>query len=73
SFTLETASEINLAIYNIKGQRVAELADGEKPAGTYNVTWNGDDNSGSALPAGVYFYQLKSGNSQENNKLLLIR
>ena len=73
SYTLEAASEVNLAVYNIKGQKVAELADGEKTAGTYNISWNGENNSGTALPAGVYFYQLKSGNMQESDKLLLIR
>ncbi|MDP8220493.1 MAG: FlgD immunoglobulin-like domain containing protein [Candidatus Stygibacter frigidus] len=73
NFTLETRSEVNLAIYNIKGQKIVELANGEKTAGTYNISWNGESNSGTALPAGVYFYQLTSGNTQKSEKLLLIR
>jgi FlgD Ig-like domain/Carboxypeptidase regulatory-like domain len=73
SFTLENSSNLDLAVYNVRGQKVAQLADGVKPAGTHEISWNGRDASGNSLPVGVYFYQLKTDSSQESAKILLLR
>jgi len=50
------------------GREIASLVNEEKPAGTYEVTWNAAN-----LLSGVYFYQLKSGNYTATKKLLLLK
>ena len=44
------------------------LVNEEKPAGSYEVTWNAAN-----LPSGVYFYQLKAGDFVETKKLVLMK
>jgi len=57
-----------IKIYDILGNEVATLVDEEKPAGTYEVTWNAN-----GLSSGVYFYQLKAGEFTQTKKLVLMR
>jgi len=49
---------VTLKVYDILGNEVATLVNEEKQAGSYEVEWDA-----SKIPSGVYFYQLKSGNS----------
>jgi len=73
-FALPIREEVELAIFNLAGQRVAVLADGQREAGTYAVRWDGRDDSGGALASGVYLYRLRVGQQQvETKKLVLVR
>ncbi len=60
SFTLERPSDATLAIYDVEGRRVRELARGAQPAGARQLAWDGRDESGRAVQAGVYFARLKT-------------
>ena len=51
---------MNLSIYNVLGQRVAELTNEVQNAGYYNVIWNGRNQSGSQVATGVYFYRIEA-------------
>ena len=53
-FALPTAAGVDLAIFNLAGQRVAMLVEGAREAGTYTVRWDGRDDDGRALASGVY-------------------
>jgi hypothetical protein len=59
---------ITLKIYDILGRELAILVNEEKPAATYEITWNAEN-----LPSGVYFYQLKAGSYTAIKKLLLLK
>ena len=72
-FALPVSGRIELAIYNIAGQRVATLAEGLHPAGRYSVHWEGVEEGGRALASGIYFYRLRAGPRVEVRKLLLLR
>ena len=54
SWQLEAGSMVNLSVYNSSGQKIVELVNGEKPAGSHKVGFNA-----TGLASGVYFYQLK--------------
>lgn len=64
---------IMLAVYNIVGQRVATLMDGDYNAGRYEVTWNGKDDFGLPAATGVYFYRLQADGFSQTRKLLLVK
>jgi|GEM_PF-985629 len=68
SFQVPIASKVMLKIYDIMGNEVAELVNGEKPAGNYDVIFNGHN-----LASGVYFYQLHAGSFIETKKLILMK
>jgi hypothetical protein len=72
-FTLPDAAKVTLSIYNILGQKVTTLVDGEKTAGTHSVFWDGKDKSGAEVASGIYFYRIKAGDFQEQKKMLLIK
>ncbi len=58
----------SLKVYDILGREVTTLVNEEKPAGNYQVTFDG-----SNLSSGVYFYQLKAGAYNSTKKLLLVK
>jgi len=73
-FALPTSQDVELAIYNLAGQKVATLVDGTRQAATYTVRWDGRDVSGHDLASGVYLYRLRAGGEQvQTRKLVLIR
>jgi len=57
-----------LKIFDILGNEIATLVNEEKPAGEYEVEFNG-----AALTSGVYFYQLKAGEFIQSKKMVLLK
>ena len=68
SFALPKACDVNLTVYNLVGQQVAELKDGNMNAGIHNFTFEA-----SNLASGIYFYRLKAGNYTELKKMTLLK
>lgn len=73
SFTLEQNAFTELKIFNIQGEEVKVLKNEITPAGTYEIVWDGTNNSGSKQPSGVYFYQLLSNQHQQSKKMILLK
>ena len=70
---LETRAEVELAVYNISGQKVATLAQGLYPSGAYTFTWDGRNTHGAELASGVYCYRLRANGREQTRKLILLR
>lgn len=75
SFALNENAEIDLSIYNIRGQKVKKLIASEiMEKGNIEVQWNGEDDSGKQVGTGVYFYKLKVNNDDiETRKCILLK
>jgi len=73
SFRLDETADIELAIFNIVGQKIATLVAGTVAAGSYELKWDGRDDLGNAVGTGVYIYRLQSGNTSETRKMHLIQ
>ena len=73
NFALPQAGTVRLVIYNILGQPVRNLVDGEMPAGERSVSWNGTDNSGRGLSSGVYFYKIMFGGQVKVGRMNLLK
>ncbi|MFA6471082.1 MAG: SUMF1/EgtB/PvdO family nonheme iron enzyme [Candidatus Latescibacterota bacterium] len=71
-FTLDSPELVSIAVYNIIGQKVATVIDNYMSAGFHFVTWNGMDDRGNHVSAGIYLYQLKAGRQIETKKMLLL-
>ena len=67
------SAPVTLEIYNLKGQKVYTLYDGNLAAGSYSFSWQGCDDSGAALSSGIYFIKAYSGNRTKITKLTLIK
>ena len=59
---------VQLIVSNILGKEVATLVNEEKPAGNYEIEFDG-----TGLPSGIYFYQLKAGSFVETKKMMLLK
>ena len=57
-FSLTRRTQVNLSLFNIAGQRIRQLVDEEKKSGTHRIVWDGQDQNGTAVSSGVYFYRL---------------
>jgi aminopeptidase N len=67
-YQLPTNCHVRLDVYNISGQKVETLVDGEMPMGHHEVNWDA-----SAASSGVYFYSLKAGDFHQIRKMTLIK
>ncbi|MBD3288411.1 S8 family serine peptidase [candidate division KSB1 bacterium] len=72
-FDLAEPNNIKLRIYNINGQLVKTLVDGNRQTGSYRVRWDGTSDSGFAVSTGVYIYRLQAGNNLKIKKMLYLR
>lgn len=72
-FALPADGAVELAVYNLAGQKVAALVDGERQAGAYAVRWDGRDDTGRSLASGLYLYRIKADGYEQTRKLLLVR
>lgn len=68
----ETAS-VELTVYDIRGKRIRTLATGERPAGWHDVVWNGRDDSGNPVAAGMYVASLKGKATRQSIKMLVLK
>ncbi len=73
SFSLQNNSNVEISIYNIKGQRVKQLVSDQLASGEHSVVWNGKDDNYQPVGSGVYFYKLKAGDFQKVRKMVLMK
>ena len=57
-FSLSKAGRADLEVYSVDGRRVRTVTSGVREAGEYRLEWNGADDQGRTLPAGVYYARL---------------
>jgi len=72
-YELPAAAEVELTIFNIAGQRIRSLVQGDQTAGLHQVVWDGRDDQGISVPSGVYCYRMRSGGEVFTKKLLLAK
>lgn len=73
NYQLPVSSVVNLAIYNMTGQLVRTLVNGEMPAGSHSVVWNATDDTGARVASGVYLYVIRAGEFVSQKKLVLMK
>ena len=73
TFDLPRSLAVDLAIYDVRGRRVATLVAGTLPAGSHSAVWRGRDDTGRDLASGVYFCRLMAADRSFTRKLTLLR
>ncbi len=68
-YRLQTKGKIELAIFNLRGQKITQLVNSEQQPGKFSVTWN----AGKDLSSGLYIVVLKSAGKQVIRKIALIK
>ena len=72
-FELAKPEQVDLRVFNLRGQLVRLLHDNVLPAGEHREIWDGLDDQGKAIASGVYLVQLRAGSSLEQLRVTLVR
>lgn len=73
SYSVARKTNVNISVFNILGQKVATLVDGEVAAGPQEARWEGVDDNGSNVASGIYFYKMITDDFIETRKMALMR
>lgn len=75
SFTLPKGGPVQLSVYNLKGQLLRTLIDGETMSGNqqHSVVWDGKDRYGNEVTSGIYLYKLRTLEKVYTKKMLLMK
>ncbi len=72
-YDLASSQQVTLEIYSLQGLLVRVWEQGEIQSGSHLLEWDGKDQQGNQLPAGIYTCRMKAGDFQESQKMVLIR
>jgi endonuclease I len=73
SFVMPRKGSVRVAIYDVSGRLVRVLADGEYPEGENGLVWDRTDAQGRSVASGVYFCRMRSGEFEEQRKMVLLK
>ena len=74
SYTVPKDADVEISIYNIKGQKVKTILNEKVLKGNHSIIWNGVDSSNKPVSSGVYFYKLNVENKAiKVNKCILMK
>jgi len=74
SFTLAADADVELTLHDVAGRRVRVLGNGRRTAGGHSIRWDGRNESGDRVAAGIYFARLSAeGLGTACGKIVLIR
>jgi len=78
TYSLPEQSAVKLKVFDILGQEVRALVNGMQNAGFFEATWDGQNNSGTQVASGMYYYRLEASslsgtNHVSDKKMLLLK
>ena len=73
SFDVPRDGRVSVGIYDLGGRLVRRLVDGSLPAGRHTAAWDGNDDAGRTVAAGVYLLRLGQGGAAVSTKLVLAK
>ena len=72
-YKLSNQSDVRLSIYNLSGQTVSVLKNEFQSAGSYQIQWNGRNDSGEMVPSGVYSLELIIDGVRQIKRMVLTK
>ena len=73
SYDLPGQAQVTLIIYDLIGREVTQLVNTTQDAGYRSVQWDATDSFGMPVSAGVYLYQVRSGEFVQTKKMVLLK
>jgi len=73
AFSLAERGRVELGIYSVDGRRVRTLATGDQEPGYYRLVWDGRDDQGNAVSAGVFYARLVAGHAGFTRTVVYLR
>jgi spore coat protein A len=72
-FSLDRPATVDVRVYNVLGQQVANLGRARFGIGSHQMAWDGRDASGGLVPSGIYFYRVDAGDRVGSAKAAVVR
>jgi flagellar hook assembly protein FlgD len=72
-FDVPMRAQVRLTVYDVLGRQVALLADRQFDAGSFALTWNGQDATGRGVASGKYFVRLAAGDELQTRPIVLLK
>jgi len=72
SFSLPSTGHVSVLVYDVTGRVVRTLADGDMTAASHSLVWDGRDDSGNTVGAGLYFCRLQASGQSAVQKMIRV-
>ena len=73
SYEIPKVELVTITVFDMRGSRVATLVNERQNPGIRSYRWNGTDDNGNGVAAGVYIYNIQAGNFQQSKKMILLK
>ena len=73
SYSIPIGSPVSIYIFDVNGGEVIQLFNDYIHSGTHSIHWNGKNEKGIEVSAGVYFYSIDVGESRQTKKMVLLK
>jgi len=73
SYSLSIENFITIAVYDLIGNKVKILVSDYKDIGNYTVNWNGVNEKGVSVPAGLYLFSIEVDEFRQTKKMILLK
>ena len=72
-FSIPNRNHLKLYIYDVSGSKIIELFNNYKSAGTHSIGWNGKNERGVKVSAGIYLYSIDVGEFRQTKKMIFLK
>ncbi|MFZ1730974.1 MAG: T9SS type A sorting domain-containing protein [Bacteroidota bacterium] len=73
TYRMAESGNATLKVYNLLGKEVLALVNEMRPIGKSSITWDGRDNTGRQVPAGIYVYKLTTNSQTLSRRMMITR
>ncbi len=73
AYSLQEDSDVKIRVVDIFGRIVKTLQNGDQTSGSYHVYWNGSNDRNTQAPSGMYFIRMQTDNTNEIQKVVLMK
>jgi hypothetical protein len=73
SYDVPKMADVQIAVYNVLGQKVKTLLSGETSPGSYEMEWDGTDGQGVSVPTGIYFIRMSADGFKATQKVMMMK
>jgi len=73
SYDLPEDALVNITIYDMMGRQINTLVSSQQTAGYRSVQWNGTNNIGQPVSAGLYLYTIQAGEFVQTKKMVILK
>ena len=71
-YALAELSDVVVSVYDLKGRLMKTLISQKQPAGLNKILWDGTDNVGKKVSAGMYLYTIEAGTFRKTKKMVML-